>query len=52
MNVFESVLSAIVRMMTIPLNIYGLPVTLWSVMVFTLAGGVLFGLVGRLWNGD
>jgi hypothetical protein len=52
MGIFESVLTSIIRMMTFPINIYGVPVTLWGAMIFTLAGGVLFGLIGRLLNGE
>ena len=52
MEIFASVLLSIYEMMTIPMSIYGFTVTLWGVMVFTLVGGVVFGLVGRLINGE
>ena len=52
MGIFESVLSAIVHIMLIPIDLYGFPVTIWGVTVFSLAGGVIFVLIGRLLNGD
>jgi len=52
MDIYEGVFSALIRMMMFPINIYGYTVTFWGVMVFSLAGGVIFTLVGRLICGD
>ena len=52
MEIFGSVLSAIFSLLTYPMNIYGFTVSFWSVVVFVLAAGVIFGLIGRLLNGD
>ena len=52
MEIFGSVFTSIYNMLTYPINIYGFTVTLWGMVIFTLTVGMIFGLIGRLFNDE
>lgn len=52
LNIFKTIFNFVFDFMNVPINIYGVEFTLWSVFIFVLLGSLLLWVVQAFYGTD